>query len=127
MSLEKIRVSQQARDQLLTLKRRTKIEHWNVLCRWALCVSLREKTRPRTEGITGDSSVEMTWHTFAGDHEDVYLALIKQRCHADGLPTDIDTVSTQFRAHLHRGIAYLVGDRSLKTISDLVSRCLPAP
>ena len=46
MAIEHIRLSQQARDQLITLKRRTGIAHWNVLCRWALCRSLAEPAPP---------------------------------------------------------------------------------
>ena len=38
-AIDHIRLSQQAKDQLIKLKRVTGIEHWNVLCRWALCVS----------------------------------------------------------------------------------------
>ena len=46
MALEHIRLSQTARDQLITLKRRTGIAHWNVLCRWAFCRSLAEPAPP---------------------------------------------------------------------------------
>jgi DNA sulfur modification protein DndE len=38
--IDRIRISQNAREQLLKLKRATRIEHWNVLCRWALCNQL---------------------------------------------------------------------------------------
>ena len=46
MPIEHIRLSRAARDQLVTLKRRTKIMHWNVLCRWAFCRPLAEDTPP---------------------------------------------------------------------------------
>ena len=42
MAIDHIRFSQQAKDQLIKFKRVTGIEHWNILCRWALCVSLAE-------------------------------------------------------------------------------------
>ena len=69
-----------------------------------------------------DSSVEMTWRTFGGEYADVYLALMRQRCHADGLGTDDEVVAAQFRLHLHRGIANLAGDPTLRSIQDLISR-----
>lgn len=125
MSLEKIRVSKKGRDQLMTLKRRTGIEHWNVLCRWALCVSLAEPTKPRQDKITGDSPVEMTWYTFAGEYEQLYLGLLRERCHRDGLGVDPDTIAQQFRIHLHRGISYLVGDSSRKTLPLFLAQALP--
>src|SRR6266487_4398335 len=106
MSLDHIRVSQQAREQLIQLKRRTGIKHWNVLCRWAFCVSLAEPSPPAVTKIPADSTVEMTWKTFGGPHADLYLALLKQRCHQDGLSTDDDTIATQLRLNLHRGIGY---------------------
>ena len=84
MSLETIRLSEQAKDQLTRVKRNTRIKNWNVLCRWALCMSLAEETKPNPSKISADSSVEMTWKVFGGADADVYLALIKQRCHEDG-------------------------------------------
>ena len=46
MIIKQVRVSQQAKDQLSRLKGKTGIKNWNVLCRWALCYSLSEKTIP---------------------------------------------------------------------------------
>lgn len=46
MAVEHVRVSQQAKDHLVRLKRITGIKNWNVLCRWALCVSLAEESTP---------------------------------------------------------------------------------
>jgi DNA sulfur modification protein DndE len=122
MSLETIRLSEPAKDQLTRVKRNTRIMNWNVLCRWALCLSLAEETVPARSRISADSSVEMTWKVFGGADSDVYLALIKQRCHEDGLSTDPETVEEQFRIHLHRGIGYLFGDSELKTLTGLVQR-----
>lgn len=68
----------------------------------------------------------MTWRVFAGPHQAIYFALLKKRCAEDGLnPNDPDILATQFRLHLHRGIAYLAGDRNLLNIADLL-RKLPA-
>ncbi|WP_062526632.1 DNA sulfur modification protein DndE [Demequina rhizosphaerae] len=118
-TIEHVRVSQQARDQLLTLKRRTGVQHWNVLCRWALCRSLAEPAPPPNVKLVLDSNVEMSWRTFSGDLGDVLLGLVKLRCHEDGLGTDDETVVQQFRLHLHRGIGYLVGDPSVGDIAGL--------
>lgn len=127
MPVEHIRLSRTARDQLVTLKRRTKIEHWNVLCRWAFCRSLAEDTPPPTAKIPADSNLEMTWKVFAGTHGDELWALLRQRCHAEGLPLDEDTLTTQFRLHLHRGIGYLVGDPQVTNVAGLASIALGEP
>ena len=46
MSIKQVRLSTQAKEQLMRLKSRTGIQHWNVLCRWAFCLSLRQYTPP---------------------------------------------------------------------------------
>ncbi len=127
MSIEHIRVSQTARDQLVTLKRRTGITQWNVLCRWALCRSLAEPAPPPASKLVLDSNVEMSWRVFAGNHGDELLALVRYRCHLDQLPIDDETVAHQFRLHLHRGIGYLVGDPRVTNIAGLVSVGLGEP
>jgi len=121
MAIEHIRLSQQARDQLITLKRRTGISHWNVLCRWALCRSLAEPARPPVIKLTFDSNVEMSWRTFGGDLGDVLWAALRLRCYNDGLPLDEETLAQQFRLHLHRGIGYLVGDPRVTDVAGLAS------
>ena len=121
MAIEHIRLSQQAKDQLIKLKRVTGIEHWNVLCRWALCLSLAEQSVPPASKIPADSNVEMSWKVFGGRYADLYIALVKERCVRDGLGTDPDTVAQQFRLHLHRGISYLFGNKGLRKIDDLVA------
>ena len=121
MAIEHIRLSRQAKDQLIKLKRITGIEHWNVLCRWALCLSLAEQSVPPQSKILADSNVEMSWKVFGGRYADLYIALVKERCVRDGLGTDPDTVAQQFRLHLHRGISYLAGNKKLRKIEDLVA------
>lgn len=125
MTIEHIRVSAQAREQLIRLKRHTGIEHWNVLCRWALCRSFAEPTPPAPSRHPADSNVEMSWRTFAGQHGDLFMALLRERCLADGLDDGDETISHQFRLHLHRGLAYLASDKSVRTIEGLTRLCGP--
>ena len=124
MSLDNIKLSQRARDQLVTIKRRTKIGQWNIVCRWAFCMSLAEPSPPRDEKIPADSSVEMTWRTFAGENEGVYLALLKQDCHEQEISLDDTNLLKRLRLHLHRGISYLVGDPNAKSIEGLISKAI---
>lgn len=117
---DRIRLSQTAKDQLTKLKRVTKIDQWNILCRWAFCRSLAEPTSPSPVPIPTDSNVEMTWRVFGGDMADILVIALKQRCYNDGLGTDKETLATQFRLHLHRGIGYLAGDPKIKKIENLI-------
>lgn len=120
MTIKQIRVSSQARDQLIRLKTRTGIDQWNILCRWAFCLSLQEVTPPTPVDIPADSNVEMTWHVFGGEHHELYLAVLKERCVRDGLDVSPETLVRQFRLHLHRGISYLATPNKIRSISDLV-------
>ena len=125
MPIEHIRLSQQAKDQLITLKRNTGIVNWNVLCRWAFCVSLAEPSPPPEANIPADSNVEMSWRVFAGvGIEGVYWALLVQRCEMNGLPREDGVLAEQFRLHLHRGISYLAARNVCPDIARFLSRAV---
>ena len=119
MSIETIRLSQQAKEQLIRIKRATGIQNWNVICRWAFCVSCQEPSTPAPIRIVTDSSVEMKWNVFGGEFQEIYLALLKQRIKNDGMGLDEETLASQLKLHLHRGIGYLASKVSNKQISDI--------
>lgn len=121
---ENIRLSERAKIQLLTMKRRTGIQHWNVLCRWALALSLAKDTCPPDENIPSDSSVEMTWKTFTGGDEALYWGLIVARAEVDQVSMEKNALWHYFRLHLHRGISYLVGTNGAQSLEDLVRLAL---
>ena len=120
MIVKQIRLSQQAKDNLSRLKGKTGIQNWNILCRWALCYSLSEKTIPTDLELPSDSNLEMSWYTFAGEYSELYDALLKEWCIEMGLPTDENSVSKYFRLNLERGIAHLCGTGFIKSIDDLL-------
>jgi DNA sulfur modification protein DndE len=122
--LETIRISAQGREQLIRLKRHTGIENWNVLCRWAFCVSLAEATIPPPTIMKVEGGVEMTWRTFGGQQAELYLALLRQRCLQDKIDIDDRALAEQFRLHLHRGLAYLAANKEVRSIGDLVTRVI---
>jgi DNA sulfur modification protein DndE len=119
--VDRVRLSQTAKEQLSKLKRITKIEQWNILCRWALCRSLAESSIPSPVPIPSDSNVELTWNVLGGEISDILIMALKQRCDQDGLGTEKETLATQFRLHLHRGIGYLAGDINIKKIEDFIA------
>ena len=119
--IERVRISQTAEDQLIKLKRSTKIKQWNTLCRWAFCRSLAESSPPSPVPIKTDSNVEIAWNVFGGEIADILFIALKQRCHEDGLAIDADTLKQQFTLHLHRGIGYLAGNSQIEEIEDLIN------
>ncbi|MFF9567606.1 DNA sulfur modification protein DndE [Streptomyces sp. NPDC014685] len=121
MSLETVRLSQTAKDQLIWLKRNTGLTQWNELCRWALALSLRDSSTPLVKEVVTDSNVEMSWKTFTNPYGDIYLALLKQRCVADGEEPSDEALARALTIHLHRGIGYLHGRSDLRSVEQLVS------
>src|SRR6202790_5613644 len=119
MSIRQFRLSGQAREQLIRLKTRTGITQWNILCRWAFCLSLRQPSPPTPIDIPADSNVEMTWQVFGGEAQELYLALLRERCDRDGLDTSEESLLRQFRLHLHRGISHLATPHTIRSIADL--------
>jgi DNA sulfur modification protein DndE len=113
MPVDNIKLSQKAKESLSRLKRDTGIQHWNVLCRWALCTSLKEPNTPPLMNHPADSNVEMTWKVFAGEYGELYWAMLKERLKQDGISLTEDNLQNQFRVHLHRGISYLSQSGSL--------------
>ncbi len=124
MIIKQVRLSQKAKEQLSRLKGKTGIKNWNILCRWALCYSLSEKSIPTDIPLIADSNLEMSWFTFGGEYYEIYEALVKAWCIKMGLPSDEDTVIKYFRLNLERGIAHLGGTGFIKSIDDLARLAL---
>lgn len=120
MIVKQFHLSVQDKERLSRLKGKTGIQNWNILCRWALCCSLQEKSVPVDVPKGEDSNVEISWYTFGGENYKIYEALIKARCMRDGLGTDEDTLAKYFYLHLSRGIAYLSGTNYIRSLEDLI-------
>ena len=118
--IERVRISQTAAEQLVKLKRSTRIKQWNTLCRWAFCLSLAENSPPSPVPIKTDSNVEIAWNVFGGEIANILFIALVQRCHQDGLGIEPDVLKQQFTLHLHRGIGYLAGNSNILEIEDLV-------
>jgi DNA sulfur modification protein DndE len=117
--IETIRLSERVKTQLTTLKRRTGVTHWNVLCRWAFCLSIADERDPPRESVGKFSNVEMTWRTFGGAQADLYAALLAvRRSRASGRYTSLSD-HEYFSLHLNRGVARLLNDVS--SVRDLVA------
>jgi len=119
--VETVRISQRSRDVLVKLKRKTGIEHWNVLCRWAFCLSLNSPAPLPGTLSCPESNVEMSWKVFAGSMSEALPALLLFRALRDGLSVETEQLSGYFRAHLERGILLL---QNVKDLTDLIKPVL---
>lgn len=106
MFLKQFKLSQQEKEKLIRVKSQTGIQNWNILCRWAFAWSLAQNTIPEGVEPLSDSNVEMSWQTFGGEYDEVYEAILRERCIQDGLGDSNETLIKYFRLHLYRGICY---------------------
>lgn len=121
MAIENIRIVETDRDLLVRLKRTTGIKNWNVLCRWAFCLSIADPNPTSVDPLGSQSNVEMTWKVFAGGFADVYWAVLLQRCHEEGRQLDQVSIEREFNRHLHRGIGHLANISAKPSLRELVS------
>lgn len=121
MAIETIRIVETDRDLLARLKRTTGLRGFNVICRWAFCMSLADPNPTSVDPLGAVSNLEIDWKTFAGGHQEVYWALLVQRVHDDGLPTDNETLTREFYRHLHRGLGLLANLSQKPSIRNLMS------
>ena len=106
--IETIRLSDSAKGKLSTIKRRTGVENWNIICRWAFLMSIKSSGKVAYENIITDSNVEMTWRTFAGTYDKLYLALLLNELKNQDIEINKKNVNDYFKIHLHRGISLLM-------------------
>ncbi len=107
-TIDTIKLSEKQKQQLIRLKTKTGIENWNVLCRWALCLSLAEDTTPPYEEIPSNSNVEMSWKVFAGEYADIYLAVLREAYKKQSAQLKGVHFGEFVKLHINRGMAKLV-------------------
>lgn len=120
MIKDTIRLSESTKRQLIRVKRITGTDHWNMLCRWALCLSLRMTqtlTCPHGEEL---SNVEMTWRTLAGHNDAAFEAIVKYSYDQHRQSSDSLTINVFLQSHIQRGAAELARILKLKKIDALL-------
>jgi len=119
--VETIRISQRSKEILTRMKVKSGIDHWNILCRWAFCISIKGSTQPTRGTPQPESNVEMTWRTFAGNLSDALISAHRMALIHSGIePTD-EFLASNFSAHLERGISKLQATKSLEDLFLFIS------
>jgi DNA sulfur modification protein DndE len=117
--IERVKLTAAAKQQLSTLKRRSGIEHYNVICRHALCVSLSNPTKVPSEALQYSGGLEIDWKTFSGEADATLMNLLIVRSVADEGEISSVAVRKVLQSHLHRGLAYLTSDPNSLVISRI--------
>ena len=117
--MERIRLTGAARNQLVTLKRRTGIEHYNALCRHAICLSLANPSVPPEETYNHAGGIDIDWRTLTGGQEALYYNLLAARLVSEGRRVNEDLIRETLIRHVHRGLSYLVSRREDDMLLEL--------
>jgi DNA sulfur modification protein DndE len=114
---QKIKLSQEAHNRLRLLKGNTGLTP-NILCRFAFAHSIENRQPLSTEEYDTDGQ-ELNRPTLMGDHDDIIVGLLRERCLQDGVPVDDDAVLLQHLVgHINRGVMSM--SSSIKALEDLV-------
>lgn len=115
-----IRLGSATKIRLTTLKRRTGIENWNVLCRWAFCLSLADPEPLTMRHEDQGNAIEMTWKTFSGDFAEIYEILLQERETSDAVVFEMGAHSLLVRCHISRGLSRLLSTTEAGSIDSLL-------
>ncbi|WP_175830649.1 DNA sulfur modification protein DndE [Burkholderia cenocepacia] len=121
---ERIKLTAAARNQLVTLKRRTGIEHNNAICRHALCISLANPSIPPSEALSFNGGIEMDWRTLTGGEDALYHNLLVARLLSEGRRVTDASIQEIFLLHVHRGLSYLVSRRDSDLLIEMAKSLL---
>ena len=78
----------------------------NILARFAICLSLKDKTIPNPEEYNFEGA-ELAPRVLFGEHEQIYQALMITRLKKDGYEVTEDLLNEMTRVHLNRGAVAL--------------------
>lgn len=114
IQIDRIRLTAVAKNQLITLKRKTGINHYNTLCRYAFCLSLATEAIPPSENFNFNGGIDIDWRTFTGGHEVLYINILLLQVHNAGIAIDANEVKNFLTGHIHRGLSFLMSMSDLE-------------
>lgn len=114
MKLTRLRVGEEASQRLSLLKGRTGLTP-NILCRIGFCLSITDPSVPNLADYAPESDREIDRHTLTGPWDSLFVAMLRERCHQDGLGEE--RLADQFKAHVNRGVLLLY--KRVRTLNDI--------
>jgi DNA sulfur modification protein DndE len=109
----RVQIGTKATNRLQMLKGQTDITP-NYLCRIGLCYSLNEPRPPNSGEYNADGQT-FNRYTLLGEHDALYMALLKERMLQEGKDPEEDLYE-EFVAHLNRGVNRVFGN--ISDVSD---------
>ena len=117
LTIDILRTSSNVKSSLTRIKTITGISNWNIICRWALCLSLKQTSLPREveEKLDG---VEIDYDTLVGKNKSIYTQLLINNLISHKVEIDKKNLTKYLYAHVNRGVNIIYTNK-LKDISGL--------
>jgi len=116
-TIDILRTSSNVKSSLTRIKTITGISNWNIICRWAFCLSLKQTSLPREveEKLDG---VEIDYDTLVGKNKSIYTQLLINNLVTHNVAVDKKNLTKYLYAHVNRGVNIIYTNK-LKNISEL--------
>ena len=115
--IDTLKTSSNLKNSLTRIKTITGISNWNVICRWALCLSLKQNSLPREVDEKLDG-VEIDYDVLVGKNKTIYTQLLINNLQTHQVEINKKNLTKYLNAHVNRG-ANIIYTNKLKNISDL--------
>ena len=118
-TIDLLRTSANVRNSLTRIKTITGIPNWNIICRWALCLSLKQTSLPREVDEKLDG-IEIDYDTLVGKNKSIYTQLLINNLISHKVEIDKKNLTKYLYAHVNRGVNIIYTNK-LKDISGLMA------
>ena len=116
-TIDLLRTSANVRNSLTRIKTITGIPNWNIICRWAFCLSLKQTSLPREVDEKLDG-IEIDYDTLVGKNKSIYTQLLINNLISHKVEIDKKNLTKYLYAHVNRGVNIIYTNK-LKDISGL--------
>ena len=114
-TIDLLRTSANVRNSLTRIKTITGIPNWNIICRWAFCLSLKQTSLPREVDEKLDG-IEIDYDTLVGKNKSIYTQLLINNLISHKVEIDKKNLTKYLYAHVNRGVNIIYTNK-LKDIS----------
>jgi len=118
-TIDLLRTSASVRNSLTRIKTITGIPNWNIICRWAFCLSLKQTSLPREVDEKLDG-IEIDYDTLVGKNKSIYTQLLINNLVSHKVEIDKKNLTKYLYAHVNRGVNIIYTNK-IKDISGLMS------
>ena len=118
LTIDNLKTSTNLKNFLTRIKTNTGIANWNVICRWAFCLSLKQTSLPREVDEKLDG-VEIDYDILVGKNKTIYTQLLINNLITHKVEINKKNLTKYLNAHVNR-VANIIYTNKLKDITGLM-------